>query len=115
MRKSVAAIFFGLFAISMMAVVMHLFPVGDPRLPAYAGFISSDVPSREIPRAGQSVALYYNRYSGQDMDAASVVCGIILDYRGYDTLYETTVLFTAVVAVLSVIGVSHDPEDDKHV
>jgi multisubunit Na+/H+ antiporter MnhB subunit len=35
--------------------------------------------------------------------AANVVAAIILDFRGYDTLGEATVLFTAVVGVLTIM------------
>jgi len=34
-----------------------------------------------------------------------IIAAIIFDYRGYDTLFETTVLFTALIGVLSIIGV----------
>ncbi len=111
----IPSVFFVLFAICMIAVVMHLFPVGDPRLPSYADFISSEMPIEQIPRQADSVALRYNRQAGFDSGASSVVTATILDYRAYDTLYETAVLFTAAIAVLSVIGTSacHKDEDDE--
>ena len=34
----------------------------------------------------------------------NMVTNIILDYRGYDTLLETTVLFTAVMAIMLTLG-----------
>jgi len=39
----------------------------------------------------------------QTVSAANIVAAIILDYRAYDTLGEATVLFTAVVGVLTVM------------
>lgn len=39
----------------------------------------------------------------QQTGAANLVAAIILDYRGYDTLGEATVLFTAVVGALAVL------------
>lgn len=33
------------------------------------------------------------------------VTNIILDYRGYDTLFETTVIFTAVMSIMVLWGV----------
>lgn len=39
----------------------------------------------------------------QQTGAANIVAAIILDYRGYDTLGEATVLFTAVVGALAVL------------
>ena len=37
--------------------------------------------------------------------SANLVTGVIFDYRGYDTLGEVTILFTAVVGVLTVLRV----------
>jgi multisubunit Na+/H+ antiporter MnhB subunit len=48
--------------------------------------------------AGQYIALGLERTG-----AANVVAAIILDFRGYDTLGEATVLFTAVVGVLTIM------------
>ena len=93
-------------------MVLHLFPVGDPHLPSYADFVSPEIPSHDVPRLADSLALRYNRKAAQDVGASSIVTATILDYRAYDTLYETTVLFTAAIAVLSVIGVAHHSEDE---
>jgi len=35
--------------------------------------------------------------------SANLVTGVVFDYRGYDTLGEATILFTAVIGVLSVL------------
>ncbi len=35
--------------------------------------------------------------------SANLVTGVIFDYRGYDTLGEATILFTAVIGVLTVL------------
>jgi multisubunit Na+/H+ antiporter MnhB subunit len=35
--------------------------------------------------------------------AANIVAGIILDYRGYDTLGEATVLFTSIVGATVIL------------
>jgi multisubunit Na+/H+ antiporter MnhB subunit len=39
----------------------------------------------------------------QKTGATNIVAAIILDFRGYDTLGEATILFTAVMGVLAVI------------
>jgi len=39
----------------------------------------------------------------QQTGSANLVTGVIFDYRGYDTLGEATVLFTAVIGVLTVL------------
>ena len=53
------------------------------------------------------VAAEYLRNCEEDTGAANVVMGILLDYRGYDTLGEATVIFVAILggyAVLRRIG-----------
>ena len=49
------------------------------------------------------VAKYYVDYGLARTGAANIVAAIILDFRGYDTLGEATVLFTAVIGVLAVV------------
>ncbi len=61
---------------------------------------------REIPRFGEPVMLIAQEYVQLGLErtgAANIVSAIILDFRGYDTLGEATVLFTAVVGVLTVM------------
>jgi len=61
---------------------------------------------REMPPYGEvnpalgEVARHYNEHALAETGATNIVTGIILDYRAYDTLIETTVLFTAVIGVL---------------
>ena len=53
--------------------------------------------------------LVYERYVKEGVHESgglNLVTNILLDYRGYDTLLETTVLFTAVMGVMLVLGVS---------
>lgn len=46
------------------------------------------------------VAEKYIEGSLEDTGVLNMVTAIIVDYRAYDTLIETTVLFTAIIAVL---------------
>ncbi|MCS7116379.1 MAG: hypothetical protein RMJ31_01775 [Nitrososphaerota archaeon] len=46
---------------------------------------------------------YFLRNTLNDTGAMAVVNAILWDYRGYDTLGETTVLFTAIVVVLTLL------------
>ncbi len=66
----------------------------------------------EVPDQGSidnpsynDVARRYLTGAEHDTKAPNVVTGIIIDYRGFDTLGETTVLFTAIAAVLTVLSV----------
>jgi hypothetical protein len=105
MKKFIPAVFFSIFGIIMIAAVLKLAPVGDPRQPGYADIPSSELSKEEVVKQGDSVALYYNRNSANDTGALDIITATIFDYRGYDTLFESTVLFTAMISVLSIIGV----------
>ncbi|MGQ9707468.1 MAG: hydrogen gas-evolving membrane-bound hydrogenase subunit E [bacterium] len=64
---------------------------------------------RELPKFGEPamrVASEYVQLGLERTGAANIVAAIILDFRGYDTLGEATVLFTAVVGVLTVMRLS---------
>lgn len=49
------------------------------------------------------VAERYTDGALSDTGALNMVSSIIIDYRAYDTLIETTVLFTAIIAVFLVL------------
>lgn len=62
-------------------------PVGDPSAP----------PSTHVsPR--------YIEQGLEETGAANMVTAVLADYRGYDTLGETTVIFTAALACLLIVG-----------
>jgi len=54
--------------------------------------------------AYNEVAHYYIDNAIEDTNASNVIASIITDYRAFDTLGETTVLFTSIAAVISVIN-----------
>ncbi len=47
----------------------------------------------------------------QESGGLNMVTNIILDYRGYDTLLETTVLFTAVMAIMLTLGAGKNQKE----
>jgi len=60
----------------------------------------------ELPAFGSPTMLVAREYIALGLErtgAGNVVAAIILDFRGYDTLGEATVLFTAVVGVLTIM------------
>ncbi|ABR50236.1 hypothetical protein Amet_4155 [Alkaliphilus metalliredigens QYMF] len=61
--------------------------------------------SAESPSYNE-VAHYYVDNAVEDTNTANVISAIITDYRAFDTLGETTVLFTSIAAVISVMSVS---------
>ncbi len=53
----------------------------------------------------------YIEPGAKDTGSANLVTGVIFDYRGYDTLGEATVLFTAVMGVLTVMRLKGRKEE----
>jgi multicomponent Na+:H+ antiporter subunit B len=66
---------------------------------------SHDLPlfgSADTP-ANNELAAYYIDNAVRDTGAVNIVAAVILDYRAFDTLVESTVLFTAAMAVMAVL------------
>lgn len=66
----------------------------------------------QLPRVGDPqspasthVSPYYIEHSHHETGAPNFVTAVLADYRGYDTLGETTVIFTAGLACLLILGV----------
>jgi multicomponent Na+:H+ antiporter subunit B len=61
---------------------------------------------RQLPAFGQPIMKMGSQYIAEGLKktgAANLVSAIILDFRGYDTLGEVTILFTSVIGVLAVL------------
>ena len=52
----------------------------------------------------QHVAPYYISNTKTDMGIPNLVTGVLASYRGYDTLGETVVIFTAGLGVFLLLG-----------
>ncbi|QLY40225.1 hypothetical protein HF295_04845 [Hujiaoplasma nucleasis] len=99
MKKVIANI---LFIILFIILVFAIF-----EMPTQA---SVDAP------AYNDVVDYYIEEGAKETNASNLIAGILADYRGFDTLGETIVLFTSVVAVGSVLrSTKHDKELKKGV
>ncbi len=89
-------------------------PVHTPLLPlavvAITGAVliygTADMPAFGDPQAPaqQHVAPRYLSESPRETGIPNVVTSVLASYRGYDTLGETVVIFTAGVAVLMLLG-----------
>ncbi|MGH1539529.1 MAG: Na(+)/H(+) antiporter subunit B [Arenicella sp.] len=53
------------------------------------------------------LAQWFIEQSGSETGVPNIVTSVLASYRGYDTLGETVVVFTAAVAVWSLIGLRH--------
>jgi multicomponent Na+:H+ antiporter subunit B len=61
---------------------------------------------QELPRFGEPlmrVSKEYLRTGAEKTGASNIVTSILLDFRGYDTLGEATVLFTAIVGAFVIL------------
>ena len=68
--------------------------------------------TRDMPRVGDAnapanrraeVAEHYNLKSGEEIGVPNIVTSVLGDYRGYDTMGETCVIFTAALSVLMLL------------
>jgi multisubunit Na+/H+ antiporter MnhB subunit len=50
----------------------------------------------------KAVANYYIGKGWQALKASNAVCSIVWDFRGYDTLGEETILFTAAIGIFTL-------------
>jgi multicomponent Na+:H+ antiporter subunit B len=69
---------------------------GDPQAPAH-----------------KHVAPRYINDSGKEIGVPNIVTSVLASYRGYDTLGETTVIFTAAIGVLALLGRRRRKRGDK--
>lgn len=60
----------------------------------------------------EHVAPRYIEDSPSEIGLPNMVTSVLASYRGFDTLGETVVVFAALVAVLSLLGVRRKEEDD---
>ncbi len=73
-----------------------------------------------MPRFGSADTLinsevteYYVTHTLEETGAVNIVTGIILDYRGFDTLGESHVLFIAVCTVLLMLSIRGEKDAEK--
>ena len=69
-------------------------------------FGTADLPRFGDPEAPANlhVAPYYLQESPQDIGIPNVVASVLASYRGYDTLGEVVVVFSAVIGVIALLG-----------
>ena len=77
-------------------------------------FTVTNLPSFGSPNhpINNEVSARYIEKGLQETGAVNIVTGMILDYRAFDTLGESTVLFTAAMVVLFLLRL--DPESEKY-
>lgn len=73
-------------AAPLMLAMSQLPPHGSPGTPPYT-----------------HVSPYYLEHGAEEGGAENIVTAVILNYRGFDTQHEVTVIFTSMAAVLAVL------------
>ncbi|WP_461862887.1 hydrogen gas-evolving membrane-bound hydrogenase subunit E [Thermococcus sp.] len=83
MRRALGLFAFLGFTLFLLGAVMSLRPFGEP--------IHAEMDH------------YFISHAQAEASANNVVTSVVFDYRGFDTLGEATVLFTAVAGVLMAL------------
>lgn len=68
-------------------------------------YATSGLPERGDPQAPANVHVspFYIEHSLEDTKTPNIVTAVLADYRGYDTLGETMVIFTAGLACILIL------------
>ncbi len=93
---------FLIVALTILAVGAFIAAVAE--LPPYGG---ADNPVHN------KVSERYINSALEDTGVLNMVTAIVLDYRAYDTMFETIVLFTATLAVVVTLKSSKKAGDEK--
>ncbi len=90
------------FAVILVCFILFMFLLAVAEMPPYGR--ADNPPINEV----------WERYvwkGPEESGGLNMVTNIILDYRGYDTLLETTVLFTAVMAIMLTLGAGKNQKE----
>lgn len=84
--KLITAIIMGLLAVLFLSIVPDLPIFSDPLAPA-----------------NDNVARYYVENAYKDGHVPNFVTAVLADYRGFDTMFETCVVFIAGISIFSIL------------
>ena len=82
------------YALALIILIAGFFVWGSMDLPAFGNAQAA---------ANAYLSPYYLINSIKDMHTPNAVTAIVVDYRGFDTLIETAVIFTAAVSCLVIM------------
>lgn len=95
-----------ILALAFVTITGAMLIYGTLDMPHYGSDLS---PAQTHPELTQ----HFLHESEAEIDIPNVVTSVLASYRGYDTLGETVVVFTAGVAVLSILGLRRrKPEEE---
>ena len=78
-------------------------------------FAATDFPEwgdPESPASDSPVSSHFIGKTGVDTEVPNMVTAVLADYRGFDTMFETVVIFIAGVAILAILKRSREDADD---
>jgi len=88
--------FFGVVVSVVIVLIIFIAGIEVFRsMPDFGNAVFAEVPN--------SASNTYIREGVKDTGAANLVASVILDYRGYDTLGEATVLFTSILGAIVIL------------
>lgn len=86
MKRSLTIVLLVLIAVPLLYAMSELPPHGSAQSPPY-----------------RHVSAYYLENGAEEAGAENIVTAVILNYRGFDTSGEVTVIFTSLAAVLAIL------------
>lgn len=83
----------------VLGIVIVFVGLGALKVGSYLPFIGDvDTP------ANSGISDYYIMNAEKDTNSANIVTAILADYRGFDTLFETCVLFLSAITAMTVLS-----------
>ena len=108
-KRSDALLGRGLLLAVMIALTVFLIAAAFQSFPAFGDF-----PHRQwLGFQAESIGAGFNVKAASDSGNRNIVAAILWDYRGYDTLGEVTVLFTAVCVVAALLRNREDIKSNR--
>jgi multicomponent Na+:H+ antiporter subunit B len=83
----------GLIAVAVTGVLL-LYAVGD--FPAWG--------DAQSPASQSEISRHFITETMPETAVPNMVTAVLADYRGYDTMFETVVIFTAGIAIIGILG-----------
>jgi multisubunit Na+/H+ antiporter MnhB subunit len=93
-RDAVGVIFFAIVAVFLIIGALKMHPFGD------LSDVNTEMDDYIIGGENETTGEPYG--AQEETGASNTVTSVVFDYRGFDTLGEATVLFTAVAGVILV-------------
>lgn len=98
---------FGLIAVLVTGTLL-LSAVDD-----FAAFGDKSSPASAGVGGGHSVSQYYINHTYDDTKVPNLVTAVLADYRGYDTMFETVVIFVAGIAIFAILRSLSEAKPDR--